>query len=330
MAVREEDFLEWTKRPGGPRRPKAITRPKIFYSHWMDDRNIHAKGFLPEFRTLVGSFADVTIGESAGSPPLADFILSQIQESTLAVVQLDPFRPTIGLEIGWCLGNGKPILWAMSDSERLNEVRTWITAFEIQPNGRAEERAQLARSATQLVEALGAGDPSAHWEIGLGGASLREARRTLDSVTLVGSGTELPTLTRRLNDRLLAENYKPALVIDTSDTEVGGLLANTVWEAYRATVALVVLSGDRRSDLLSLIALGAHSCRKQDVKVPVRPRKYRTIPRRALVYGASGPAFDAIPSIVTGMKLALATSDPERAVEETVATFVTSSDRIIA
>jgi hypothetical protein len=326
--IDERDFLEWGEAPGrGRRRVATGERAKIFYSHWMNAQNGHAQTFLPDFRELVALQADVLVGESEVSQPLPDFIRSLIREATMTIVQLHPFRPTIGLEIGWSMGSSKPLLLAMSDPSELSEFPSWITSsFEVQSNG-AADRAKFAKSALRILEAVAAGDTSVQWKIEEDGTPLMALRRELTSLVVIGSGPAFHECLSFLTERCASEGIAHPRFLDTGDLERGALLFEVVRCAYTATTLLCAFDGKRIPDLLTAIALGAHTHVDKDEGVVVAGQR-RIIARPALVVAAKDAQAYTVPGLVRGLRDALVTEDAGRASEEAWLRFLAVQRRI--
>lgn len=319
--IDEERFVQWSHAPRGGRRASGSPeRAKIFYSYWMSEENAFADEFLREFRKLVHLKADVVIGESDSSEHLPDFIRGVIRDSALTVVQLYPVRPTVGLEIGWAMGSSKPILLAMQDPRELDDFPTWLRSFEIKSNGTAEEQSRLAHTALALVEAADAGDEGVQWRVDPEGHALTALRRELRQIAIVGSGEELAVARARLTERLQREGLREPLVVDTGDEARGARLFDAVRAAFPATVLLAVFSGRRSPDLLTSIALGAHT--HQDTEevylgAPGSTRRRRTMPRAACVLATEDAIAQTMPTtMIGGLRGSLVTPDTRRALDE--------------
>jgi hypothetical protein len=216
----------------------------------------------------------------------------------------------------------------MADRSELSEFPSWITStFEIQSNGTSDDRAKFARTTLKLLEAVDAGDSSVQWKIEADGTPLTALRRELSSLVVIGSGEGTSGVVQFLGERCVAESLPRPVFIDTSDVERGGLLFDAVRSAFTATTLLCVFSGEAMPDLLTAVALGAHTPTDREVVTFARSQR-RTLPRAALALMASEATRHTLPTVVRGMRDALVTSDRLRAREEAWTRFGDTLKRV--
>ncbi|WP_416486799.1 hypothetical protein [Gordonia amicalis] len=297
--ISDQEFEIWAN-PYNPRRSAVKSKPSVFYSHWMSEKNEHVKEFLPRFKNLLHQSADVVIGRGKSSDILADMIREYIRQSSVVAVQLDPFRPAIGLEVGWAMGAGKEVRLGASNTGVFAQLPSWITVLEHYQNRTEVETQDFARHCHVALEVAESTPLSRRSRLAssLVGPFQRERRQ----LVLVGTGDALEAARSRIADDLAMENMAGPLVFDTGNASEGGYLVRVVEHARSATTLVVVMTSDRNCNLLANAALGAHTFRDFD-RIQVRGangrRREVKAPRIAYVIDEK-LVENAIPSSLIG------------------------------
>ena len=299
--ISEEEFVKWGNRVGGfgSGSSEPVRKPKIFYSHWMDAQNGQSELVIRSLRDRLGFAAEITIGATSQSPNLADSIRAKIGEASLIVVQLDALRPAIGLEVGWAMAMDKVLVFALGDASKVNATPEWLTTSEIQFNGTDSERESFAK---HLLAQLN--DLDLDVQTRTGSRDIADHQRMLGELMIVGSGQSLAECKARARDLLQSVDLRVSRVVDTSQAGSGRALDALVAHARNATCLVGALSGNLHADLLTHVAIGSHTFRATDQRVP-RPgggRRVIAVARAPFVY--SPKAVDAFVSrpLILGIK----------------------------
>ncbi|GAB3156060.1 hypothetical protein GCM10027058_29520 [Microbacterium neimengense] len=311
-SISETDFMSWSVPTFKRRKVVEETgvEPSIFYSHWMSDTNLISSSFLKELAERLAPDAYVTTGKTEFAHPhlrkqvalrsnqnIADHIRKNIEIATAVVVQLDNPRPAIGVELGWALSFGRPVVLAYGSSQGFAEIPDWLKIDELHENGTEQGREALVSLLEEQIVGWSARKAPLYMREGDGTATIGSYQRELHGSLIVGSGDRFMDLAHRAGDRAAYDGLERPSIIDTSISGRGRIVSTIAAKARRASTLLAVHSGDRDQDILTWLALGAFSFRDTDtIRHIPGVAGQRSLRRQFVVYSESDWGLNSEPS----------------------------------
>ena len=323
--ISEADLKRWANPAWGVTQKTAKT-PSVFYSYWMDDRNSLSQQFISELQAVLGTVVNITTGraEHSGGAQrpdsdrlISDQIRHKIRDASLVLVQLDPMRIAIGIEIGWALTTGRQFRLLVSHADRVAELPPWLRIIEFDFNGTETAMKALGADALMSVdEILSGADPTRYLPLGDGGETIKSGSRELTKTLIVGSGDGVHKLAAQVGNAFAEQDLNRPILDDTSKVGAGARVIELVAAARRAGTLAVVLSGDQSDDALAAVALGAFTYQDSDSGLKIPGVGSRTLGRDVVLVDLSGRGEDYVPRSMTGgLKGVYYTTDPAEARE---------------
>ncbi len=330
IEIQESEFSDWTKTSFAGR---PVEHPaSVFYSHWMDDRNQVSKAFLEELaRELRPIGVEATTGKVINSASrrqldelqLSEQIRTKISDASVVVVQLDPPRLAMAMELGWALAIGRRCLTTASDPSALQQIPRPLHALsEIQWNGTdAGRKVTVSEVLKTYDHLLYAGGRDYFLDVDADGSKVNTFARDLSRIMIVGADIADLEVVRRVRDLAANENYPVPTLLDTTDYGDGNQIGKLVAEARRSSTLLAVFTGDQSADYLTALSLGAFTYADKDKKRKIQGIGDRELPRLAVALDLSERDGYVPYSMTGGLKGLFQTTNPKNAAERTISSF---------
>ncbi len=136
-----------------------------------------------------------------------------------------------------------------------------------------------------MTDAESLDDQMLSWSLDRSGEALMRLHPDVSSPSLIGSGRKFDEIASHLRSKLSMSGQN-LITYNTSDTTTGSQLYGALRFGRQATMLVTVFSGDHHPDLLTSVALGAHTAvDKEMLKVA---GKQLTLPRQVYAIVPAG------------------------------------------